>query len=189
MQLAEESLLLKDLHDGTSFLSTFDDPSLSLGVADVHQFDISKLFLQHVEYRIVGLESHADASVIELNFFHASVRILDHEAVRLYFLKSCGRSLVYVVLIHQINDADLCDRIECRSDDIRQHLDYRGVRSSRREEFHYIESYGAGADNNDLLACAVLRIVVQIVDNAENCLYFALANVFLESRDRQDQWQ
>ena len=152
MILAEESLFLENLYDSACFFSTLDDSSLSLGVSDVHEFNISKLFLQHVEYRVVGLESHADAAVVELNFFDGSVRILYYEAVRLYFLQSCGRSLVYVVLIHQINNADLCDRIECRSDDIRQHLDYRGVRSSRREELHYIESYGAGADNNDLLA-------------------------------------
>lgn len=104
--LVNEALLPENLYDSAGFFRTFDDPSLSLGVTDVHELNISKLFFQHVEYRVVGLESHADASVIELNFFHASVRILDYEAVRLYFLQSCGRSLVYVVLIHQLLGKD-----------------------------------------------------------------------------------
>jgi hypothetical protein len=50
--LVDESLPLEDLDDGTCFFSSFDDPSLSLGVADVHDLNISKLCVKHIEYRI-----------------------------------------------------------------------------------------------------------------------------------------
>ena len=95
-----------------------------------------------------------------------------------------------MMFLHLVLHVILCNRIQVTSNLI-HHLHNRNLSISCCKEFHNIKTNSTAAHNNNLLACHIFRIVIDVINHSQDRSNLAafFVNAVVKSSDRRKQWR